>query len=219
MKKQIIIGVIIFIILILLPFAINLLIQMPAQFDIVGEPANWLMFWPTYISAAASFFMIYVTYLSLRQNREQLNEMKRQWDEEHKPEIVAYMTVHDGYFYVCVKNTSRVPIHNIRVNITHFPERGIIPSKAYCTDLLDNAIFSLEVGGCRYINTYGMTTCTPIQEDYFGLQFTYADNKVYYADLPFKEGSVILDNLGQRNLNKALNKIADNIKSIPQKKS
>lgn len=85
MKKQIIIGVIILIALILLPFAINFLIQMPAKFDVVSEPENWLMFWPTYISAAASFFMIYVTYLSLKQNRKQLDEMKRQWDAEHKP--------------------------------------------------------------------------------------------------------------------------------------
>lgn len=87
MKKQIIIGVIILIVLILLPFAINFFVQMPALFDVVGGPENWLMFWPTYISAAAAFFMIYVTYLALKQNREQLEEMKSQWKKENSPDL------------------------------------------------------------------------------------------------------------------------------------
>lgn len=57
MKKQIIIGGIILIVLILLPFAINFFIQIPAQFDVVGEPVNWLMFWPmTFPKFSRQFF-------------------------------------------------------------------------------------------------------------------------------------------------------------------
>lgn len=217
MKKQIIIGVIILIALILLPFAINFLIQMPAKFDVVGEPENWLMFWPTYISAAASFFMIYVTYLSLKQNRKQLDEMKRQWDAEHKPEIVAYMTIHENYYYVCIKNTSRVPIHNIKVSITHVPTKGILPSKEYFYNKIDNASFAIEAGGCRYINTYALETCSPVQEDFLGLQFTYADNIMYKVDLPFKEGSIIKDCLSSKQMRTDLHNISTELQKMQSK--
>lgn len=219
MKKQIIIGVVILIVLILMPFVINLLIQIPAQFDVVGEPVNWLMFWPTYISAAASFIMIYVTYLSLKQNREQLDEMKRQWDEEHKPEIIAYMTIHENYFYVCIKNTSRVPIHNIKVSITHVPTKGILPSKEYFLNKIDNASFAIEAGGSRYINTYALETCTPVQEDFLGLQFSYANNIIYKVDLPFKEGSIIKDSPTNKKVLTDIHNISTTLQQIERKRN
>lgn len=205
MKKQIIIGVIILIVLILLPFAINLLIQMPAQFDVVGEPENWLMFWPTYISAAASFFMIYVTYLSLKQNRKQLDEMKRQWDDDHKRELVAYLVVHDKYYYLCIKNTSIVPIINIRASITHVPS-GVHKPYVEFLNNFDNSVFSIEAGGCRYINTYVLNSCSPVYsansndydaDDYIGITLTYNEGKDKEVpfNLSFSLGKILKDEL------------------------
>lgn len=205
MKKQITIGVIIFlVILIIVPFAINLFIQLPAQFDVVGEPVNWLMFWPTYISAAASFFMIYVTYLSLKQNRKQLDEMKRQWDYDHKKELVAYLVVHNKYFYLCIKNTSIVPIINIHASITHIPS-GIHKPYAEFLNNFNNSIFSIEAGGCRYINTYVLNSCSPgyssnndfNADDYLGITLTYDDDKdkEIPLELSFSLGKILKDEL------------------------
>ena len=76
--------------------------------------------------------------------QKQLDEIKRQWKEEHKPEIIAYMTTHEIYFYICIKNTSRVPIHDIRVSVTHVPTKGIIPSKEYFLNKIDGASLTIE---------------------------------------------------------------------------
>lgn len=44
--------------------------------------------WFVALSAIATLFMAGVTYGSLRQNKEQLNELKRQWEEQNTPRIV-----------------------------------------------------------------------------------------------------------------------------------
>lgn len=203
MKKQIIIGGCILIVLILLPLAINHFIQMPALFDVVGEPVNWLMFWPTYISAAASFLMIYVTYLSLKQNRKQLDEMKRQWDDDHKKELVAYMVVHDSRFYLCIKNTSIVPITNIRATISHVPSGAHKPYDEFLNNF-NNSVFSIEAGGSRYINTYVINSCPAgyvansndnNTDDYLGFTLAFdKDNNVPYT-LSFSFAKILKDEL------------------------
>ncbi len=206
MNKQIIIGGSIFIVLILLPFLINYFIQKPAQFDVVGEPVNWLMFGPTYISAAASFFMIYVTYLSLKQNKKQLDEMKRQWDDDHKKELVAYLVVHGDYFYLCIKNTSIVPIINIRASITHIPSGVHKPYVEFLKNF-DKSIFSIEAGGCRYINTYVVNSCPPTYsddydaDDYLGITLSFDKDKSeenakkFLFNLSFNLGKILKDEL------------------------
>lgn len=188
----------------MLPLAINLFIQMPAQFDVVGEPVNWLMFWPTYISAAASFLMIYVTYLTLKQNRKQLDEMKRQWDEEHKKELVAYMVVHDSRFYLCIKNTSIVPITNIRASITHIPSGAHKPYVEFVNNF-NNSVFSIEAGGCRYINTYVINSCPAgyatnsdylDADDYLGIKLAFDKDTNVCFELSFNLAKILNDDLG-----------------------
>jgi hypothetical protein len=180
---------------------------------------EWLMFYTAYYGTLASVAMIYVTKRTLINNQKQLDEIKRQWKEEHKPEIIAYMTTHEIYFYICIKNTSRVPIHDIRVSVTHVPTKGIIPSKEYFLDKIDGASFAIEAGGIRYINTYAMTTSTPVQEDYLGLQFTYADDIIYKVDLPFKEGSIIKDRLNYKQVFSDIHNISTAIQQLDRKRN
>jgi len=58
MKKNILIIVLIGL---LIPFILNVTLQLPAVCSIVGDARDWLMFWPPYIGAIASFCMIYYT--------------------------------------------------------------------------------------------------------------------------------------------------------------
>lgn len=182
-----------------------------------GHQMEWLMFYAAYYGTLAAVAMIYITKRALINNKEQLDEMKRQWAEEHKPEIIAYLTTHESYFYLCIKNTSRVPIHDIRVNLTHVPTKGIIPSKDYFLDKIDNSTFAIEAGGSRYINTYAMETSTPVQEDYLGLQLTYAGDKVYKVDLPFKEGSIIKDSLSSKQMRTDIHNISATLQQLQNK--
>lgn len=71
--------------IVLIPILLNWLIQWQSFFEFVGEDTDWLGFWVTYISAIASFAMVFITWRTLQQNKEQLNELKRQWNEQNKP--------------------------------------------------------------------------------------------------------------------------------------
>ena len=88
------------------PFWAKFITDNPLIFPPEDEPLDWLMFGATYYGVAASFLMIFYTSLSLKQNRKQLDEMKRQWKEDHKPEIIAYLVGHEGFLHLCVKNIS-----------------------------------------------------------------------------------------------------------------
>ena len=48
--------------------------------------------WIGIISALATSIMAIATFITIRQNKKQLKEMKRQWEEEHRPKIELYMT-------------------------------------------------------------------------------------------------------------------------------
>lgn len=199
------------------PMWAKFLTKNPLIFPPEDNPVEWLQFFATYVGAIGSIGMIYITARSIWLNKAELDEMKRQWKEEHKPEIIAYLTIHESYFYLCIKNTSRVPIHDIRVNLTHVPTKGIIPSKDYFLDKIDNSTFAIEAGGSRYINIYAMETSTPVQEDYLGLQLTYAGDKVYKVDLPFKEGSIIKDSLSSKQMRTDIHNISATLQQLQNK--
>lgn len=99
------------IVIILIPIILNWTIKMPAFFEFVGLDTDWLNFWVTYISAVASFAMVFITWHALKQNdrllqqnddllqqnkrqlqqnKAQLKEMKQQWDKENKPRLEMY---------------------------------------------------------------------------------------------------------------------------------
>lgn len=58
--------------LLLFPFLLNWLLLKNAIVPVVGDGTVWLSFWPVYLSAIASFGMIYFTYRSLQQNKKQI---------------------------------------------------------------------------------------------------------------------------------------------------
>ena len=47
--------------IVLIPILLNWLIQWPSFFEFVGKDTDWLMFWVTYISAIASFAMVFIS--------------------------------------------------------------------------------------------------------------------------------------------------------------
>lgn len=100
---KVVLGIVVFIVVIcVIPYTINCLILKQTQFDIVGDGTHWLSFWASYLAAIASFAMVFITWLTLKkskeqndailkQNEDQLKEMKRQWEEDHRPKIEAYL--------------------------------------------------------------------------------------------------------------------------------
>lgn len=88
--------------LLILPLQINLCYRLESDCSELHAPSAWATFWATYLAAIASFAMVFITWLTLKknkeqndailqQNKDQLNEMKRQWEEDHRPKIEAYL--------------------------------------------------------------------------------------------------------------------------------
>lgn len=90
----------------------------------LGEDSNTLdcySFWADILSSIASFTMIFITAKSLEQNKQQLDEMKRQWDEEHTPYVVCELSPSEKT--CCLRlhiiNYSNVIADNIKILINN----------------------------------------------------------------------------------------------------
>lgn len=74
----------------------------------------------TAISSIVSFLMVLATLITLWVNSMQLNEMKRQWKEEHRPNIQLSIVVKNGHFLVCVKNIGNELATNVKLQFNEF---------------------------------------------------------------------------------------------------
>ena len=105
--------------LLLFPFLLNWLLLKNAIVPVVGDGTVWLSFWPVYLSAIASFGMIYFTYRSLQQNKKQIEELKKQREEEERARLVFSVIVYQTSFILKISNIGRKNVFNA---IIHFNE-------------------------------------------------------------------------------------------------
>lgn len=111
--------------LIIVPIILNFVLLIPAFTDIVGDNSTWLNFFGSLIGALASFAMIFFTAKTLEQNKQQLDELKRQWEEEHSPSLSCQLITHNSLFVVQVINTSKVPAFNVKIDMESHIKRGM----------------------------------------------------------------------------------------------
>ncbi|MBR6264134.1 MAG: hypothetical protein IKR05_13085 [Prevotella sp.] len=104
------------------PFALNWLVMQHTSFSVAGKPETWIAFWPSYLSAIASFGMIVLTAITLlfnnetlKNNKEQLDEMKRQWEEEHKPNVSVSFHLMGTKGHIRLVNTSVVEVKDLSI--------------------------------------------------------------------------------------------------------
>lgn len=76
-------------ILLLLPLIVNSLYLFNSWHQIFEEPSKWSMFWATYLSSIASFAMVFITWRTLKQNKEQSEANKIANAEENEKNRVA----------------------------------------------------------------------------------------------------------------------------------
>lgn len=119
-------------ILILVPFAINYFVQVERLWNVIGEGTNWLAFWPSYLSAAVSLIMIIYTAKTLRNNEDllrnneiQLEELRRQWNHEHFPEISASFHKVGNRGYLRIVNVSKAEVQDLHITITKDPSKSM----------------------------------------------------------------------------------------------
>lgn len=168
MKRKVLFGMIL-LVLVLVPSLINLLVLVPMpgkwNYPIAGKPVDWLHFWASYLGAIASFIMIVYTGMSLRQNRRQLDEMKRQWNEEHRARLIFSLVSKDGLIVLRISNVGKDAAYNIMLKFSdEFVESLILQ---YLRDLyagFKHKSFSIGAGESKY----------------FFLSGDWGDNGVHY---------------------------------------
>lgn len=69
------------------------------------------------VSAIATLVMAIATFFTIRQSRKQLDEMKRQWDEERKPRIRLSIENYGMHCYLKVENLGLVQANNVKLSI------------------------------------------------------------------------------------------------------
>lgn len=72
--------IIVVMLLLLFPVVLNWILLREAIVPVVGDSTTWLTFWPVYLSAMASFGMIYYTYRSLQQNKIGFVSLARRYE-------------------------------------------------------------------------------------------------------------------------------------------
>ena len=65
--------------LLVLPLLINLCYRLESDCSELHAPSAWATFWATYLSAIASFVMVFATWWTLKQNKDQLKEIVDQY--------------------------------------------------------------------------------------------------------------------------------------------
>lgn len=65
------------------------------------------------IGAIASFVMVIVTFVTLRQNKKQIDELKRQWDEQNRPDITFKIIQSDYFICLQILNVGNAKAYDI----------------------------------------------------------------------------------------------------------
>lgn len=137
--------------LLVFPYILNKLILIDRYWNIVGGPKEWLAFWPSYLSALASAVMIAYTAMTLKNNKEQLDELKRQWDEDHTPSVSVSFNFIPPFAYLRFENTSVVEVEDLSMKIELYKGdtivEGFIPEDRQ--KVIDNLKINIEPKGIR----------------------------------------------------------------------
>lgn len=71
----------------------------------------------TAVSAIASAVMVFVTSLTLCQNRKQLKELRRQWEEERMPNLIVSLGIAQKGLYLKINNVGMLPAYNVKLQV------------------------------------------------------------------------------------------------------
>lgn len=163
-----------FLITIAIPYIINFLILSKRCWDVVGEGRDWLAFWPSYLSSIASAVMIGYTAITLKNNKQQLDELKRQWLEEHKPSLTVSYNMIENVAYLRLVNTSKVEITNLTITGNFYFKEEI--NDFFDLTILEQYNINIEPHGIRNIVLH--YDIAPLSSDYFFiLQLNYNETE------------------------------------------
>ena len=145
---------------VLFPFLLNWILQKDAIVPVVGDGVAWLNFWPVYLSAIASFGMIFFTYQSLKQNKKKIEELQRQREEEERARLVFSVAVYQHAFMLKISNIGKRNVYNATIQFNEdflnelFKEQYEVGFKQLASPFFIEAGTSrfLFIGFCQDVN-------------------------------------------------------------------
>lgn len=135
----------------LFPFALNWLLLRKAIVPVVGDGATWLSFWPVYLSALASFGMIFFTYRSLQQNKTQIEELRLQREEDERARLVFSVVVYQTAFMLKISNMGKRNVFNAIINFNEDFLSELIEKRFQKGFRQLSKPFFVEVGASKYL--------------------------------------------------------------------
>lgn len=146
LKKYILysfIGIILFLNFIMLLRGVYRFIPDLYMFGDNVETLGFYSFWADILCSIGSFTMIFVTAKSVELNDRQLNELKRQWQEEHSPYLSAQLIAQTNYFNLRIFNSSKVTADNISIKIDSYIDKEKILQFDELQSFLGNHMFTI----------------------------------------------------------------------------
>ena len=103
----------------------------------------------TAVAAVMSFLMIVVTLISLCQSKQQLKELKRQWEEANRPRLMFGVVQWHGLFLLKITNVGNVVATDIKLK---FEEEYLNSLFEGCAETLRGLErpFCIEAKGTKY---------------------------------------------------------------------
>ena len=141
----------IIIVSLLFPFVLNWLLLREAIVPVVGDGITWLSFWPVYLSAIASFGMIFFTYCSLQQNKKQLEELRQQREEDERARLVFSVVVYQTAFMLKISNIGKQNVFNAIINFNEDFLSELIEKQFQEGFRQLNKPFFVEAGTSKYL--------------------------------------------------------------------
>ena len=111
--------VLIIAIIVLLPLFLNWIVTRDNiyNYKVAGEPKDWLSFWVIYFSALMSLGMVIITWYTLKQNKEQLDEIKRERKESQRARLVFDIIVSQTAFFLRIRNIGKENAFNVSITV------------------------------------------------------------------------------------------------------
>lgn len=103
------------------------------------------------VSAVATLVMAFTTFITIRQNQKQLNEMKRQWKEEHRPILCFNVMVYDQAYFLQIANIGNKDADNICISFNDEFISNLKPKIQQYFIALNNSSFFVERNNKRYL--------------------------------------------------------------------
>lgn len=138
---------------IIVPIILNIILLIPAFTPIVGDNTVWLSFFGSLIGALASFVMIFFTAKTLEQNKQQLDELRRQWDDEHLPYLSCQLISSGNYFKLRILNSAKVVAKDVSVDIENCLENEGVHRLSNLQEFLKNQSFIIPPLESIYFDT------------------------------------------------------------------